>query len=58
MCSVRGHMYSPGNQGANENRDADEEESRTWVLLNSPSTDAQDHGYTKHSEKIPSKGQM
>jgi hypothetical protein len=51
-------MYSPGNQGANENRDADEEESRTWVLLNSPSTDAQDHGYTKHSEKIPSKGQM
>lgn len=28
------------------------------VLLNSPRTDAQDHGYTKHSEKVPSKGQM
>lgn len=54
MYGIRGHMYSPGNQGANENRDADEGESRTWGASELP----KDHGYTKYSEKVPSQGQM
>lgn len=36
-------------------------ESRTWGASELPGkntkTDAQDHGYTKHPEKVPSKGQ-
>lgn len=58
-----GHTYSPGNQGAKENSDADEGESRTWGASGLPRgehtrMDAQDHGCTKHSEKVPSKGQV